>query len=603
MSAMPSRLTSDESMLDREPIVLEVVKGAIRSAQSEMTALLDRTSMSPFIREKKDYFIGFFDAQGALVHSASLPLMGDMIKPVLDRFAPDAMHDGDIYWYNDCYGSNGAVSHTPDQVLIAPVFVQGRVRAYSLSWAHFNDIGGLRPGTLSSLAESIFHEGTIVPPVRLVSKGQLNEDLVALFAANSRFPAMVHGDLRALGAAVGLGATRIRELYAKYGVEVVDRALERSREQTSALTRSRVAELLKPGKYHFVDRVDSDGRGNGPFDISLEMDVAADGTIRLDTSKSSDQARGPINFLMSPAVPMMTLGLYASRNDKGLLINQGTIDTMVHVRLRSGSILSPRHPAPLGLRGSTFVKLQQAILGIVNTATGGQAPAASNAYSIYYLSGTNDQGENFLLTDGVAVGYGARPTADGIDAVYFVAQENYPVEFIEMGYPARIVSYGVNLDSGGPGRWRGGVGVFREVEVLAPQALCSARIEGPNSPPWGTAGGQCGRPGRIIVNPGRADERLLGPMNDGLVLRRGDVLRIETGGGGGWGHPYDREPEQVRDDVLDGFVSLSSARDDYGVVLTDSDHEVDLAATLALRAGHRIPTKLFHNGTYVDAMN
>jgi N-methylhydantoinase B len=333
------------------------------------------------------------------------------------------------------------------------------------------------------------------------------------------------------------------------------------------------------------------------------MDVAADGTIRLDTSKSSDQARGPINFLMSPAVPMMTLGLYASRNDKGLLINQGTIDTMVHVRLRSGSILSPRHPAPLGLRGSTFVKLQQAILGIVNTATGGQAPAASNAYSIYYLSGTNDQGENFLLTDGVAVGYGARPTADGIDAVYFVAQENYPVEFIEMGYPARIVSYGVNLDSGGPGRWRGGVGVFREVEVLAPQALCSARIEGPNSPPWGTAGGQCGRPGRIIVNPGRADERLLGPMNDGLVLRRGDVLRIETGGGGGWGHPYDREPEQVRDDVLDGFVSLSSARDDYGVVLTDSDHEVDLAATLALRAGHRIPTKLFHNGTYVDAMN
>ena len=300
MSNVQHKTTPVHQAAESEPIVLEIVKGAIRSAQSEMTALLDRTSMSPFIREKKDYFIGFFDSSGALIHSASLPLMGDMIKPLLERFPMTAMREGDIYWYNDCYGSKGAVSHTPDQVLVAPVIVDGKVRAFSLSWAHFNDIGGLRPGTLSSLAESIFHEGTIVPAVRLYAAGELNEDLVAMFAANSRYPAMVHGDLRALGAAVRLGARRMIELYSRYGVLAVDGALERSKQQTAALTRKRIAEMLKPGRYRFVDRVDSDGRGNGPFDISLDMDIAEDGSIRLDTTGSSDQARGPINFLMSP---------------------------------------------------------------------------------------------------------------------------------------------------------------------------------------------------------------------------------------------------------------------------------------------------------------
>ncbi len=586
----------------RDPIALEVIKGAIRSAQAEMTAVLDRTAMSPFIREKKDYFIGFFEASGALIHSASLPLMGDMMKPVLDRFPAEKMRAGDIYWYNDCYGSSGAVSHTPDQVLVAPVLFGDKLVAFSLGWAHFNDIGGLRPGTLSSRAESIFHEGTIVPPVRLYVDGELNEDLLAVFAANSRYPEMVRGDLRALSASVRLGARRLCELFGRYGMPTVAKAFEMSRHQTAALTRRRVDELLRPGRYSFTDRVDTDGHGNGPFDVSLDLEVADNGTIRLDTTRSSDQAKGPINFLMSPAVPMMTLGLYATRHDPSLLVNQGMIDTMEHVVLRPGSILSPRHPAPLGLRGSTFIKVQQAILGIVNTATGGAALAASNAYSIYYLSGNGDDGKPFLLTDGIAVGYGARPTTDGIDAVYFIAQENYPVEFIELGYPVRIVGYGLNPDSGGPGRWRGGVGVFREVEILAREALCSARVEGPGNPPWGTSGGVCGRPGRIVVNPGRADQRVLGPMNDGLVLQRGDVLRIETGGGGGWGHPHDREPERVLQDVMDGMVSIMSARCDYGVVIREDGLSIDAAQTAALRGLQRPPAGLFHNGVYRDEM-
>ena len=587
-----------------KPIVLEIIKGAIRSAQSEMSALMDRTAMSPFIREKKDYFIGFFDGDGRLIHSAGLPLMGNVIQPVLDKYRLETMKAGDVFWYNDCYGSRGGVSHTPDQVIIAPVIVNGRVRAFSQNWAHFNDIGGLRPGTLSPDADSIFQEGTIVPPVRLFADGVQNEDAVAIFCANSRYPDMVRGDLRALVAAVRLGARRLGEIFDRYGEAVVLELLALSEEQTRTVVRKRIREIFKPGRYVFSDRVDTDGHGNGPFDIRFDLEVAEDGRMTLDASRSSDQASGPVNFIMSPSVPRMVLGLYAARNDPALLINQGLIDIIDTVILREGSILQPRPPAPLGGRGATFVRVQQAMIGLVNTATGGCANSANNAYSIYYMSSQTRNAPAFLLTDGLAVGYGARPASDGIDAIYFVGQENYPIEFVEMGFPVRIRTYGLHPDSGGPGRWRGGTGIVRTIEVLADSVRCLVRIEGTVNPPWGTAGGLAGRAGRITVNPGRADERAIPPVKDGIQLRRGDILEIMTGGGGGWGHPFDREPCRVAEDVANGMVSLAGARDDYGVVIHPETFAADLAATEALRRERRIAGKLFHNGgAYLDEMN
>lgn len=588
--------------LARRPIILEIVKGAIRSAQAEMAAVLDRTAMSPFIREKKDYFIGFFDRDGRLIHSAGLPLMGNVIQPVLDRFPRDTMRPGDIYWYNDCYGSGGGVSHTPDQLIVAPVFVDGQVRAFSQTWAHFNDIGGLRPGTLSPDAESIYQEGTIVPPVRLYAEGVLNEDAVAIFCANSRYPAMVRGDLRALVAAVRLGARRLNELFDRYGAEGMAECLALSERQTATVVRDRLGRIFPPGRYSFNDPVDSDGQGHGPFDVRFDLEVGTDGSLHLDASRSADQAPGPINFVMSPSVPRMVLGLYAVRNDPSLLVNQGLIDTIDRVTLRPGSILQPQHPAPLGLRGTTFVRVTQAMMGLINTATDGGALAANNAYSIYYMSGRAADGSPFLLTDGLAVGYGARPEADGTDAIYFVGQENYPIEFVEMGFPARIRSYALNPDSGGPGRWRGGTGILREVEVLVDGVRCSVRIEGTINPPWGTAGGMAARAGRILVNPGRPDQREIPPIKDGIVLNRGDVLQVRTGGGGGWGHPFDREPERVRDDVVNGMVSLAGALADYGVVLDPGSLDIDQAATRAHRAAHRQHVRRFHNGRYVDEM-
>ncbi len=217
---------------------------------------------------------------------------------------------------------------------------------------------------------------------------------------------------------------------------------------------------------------------------------------------------------------------------------------------------------------------------------------------IILLRGTAD-GKAFMMSDGIGVGYGARATSDGIDAVYFVAQENYPVEFLEQGYPVRLIRYGINRDSGGPGKHRGGCGIVREYEMLADQAMLAMRIDGVDHPPWGVNGGMGGGSGRAVVNPGRPDERVLAPLSDGNVLRRGDVLRLETGGGGGQGHPYDRPAALVLGDVLDGFVSVAAAQARYGVVIRDD--AVDKAATASRRAG-RPAARAFHRREYVDAL-
>ncbi|MFN6978188.1 MAG: hydantoinase B/oxoprolinase family protein, partial [Gemmobacter sp.] len=188
---------------------------------------------------------------------------------------------------------------------------------------------------------------------------------------------------------------------------------------------------------------------------------------------------------------------------------------------------------------------------------------------------------------------------DGIDAVYFVAQENYPIEFTELGYPVRFINYGMVCDSGGPGQYRGGAGILREYEVLADEAMLAIRIDGVVNPPWGIHGGKSGRVGRIVVNPGTAQERELKPLSDGNMLKRGDVVRIETGGGGGYGHPFDRDPEAVLEDVRAGLVSLVAAASEYGVAIARG--AVDAGATAVLRA-NRPAAKAFHRGEYRDAL-
>jgi N-methylhydantoinase B len=589
-----------------DPVTVEIVRGAISAAQTEMEALIERTAISAFIREKKDFYTALFDRNGVMAVGSNVPIFGDMTKPVIDRFPLESMRPGDVYWYNDCYGSRGAISHSNDQVLIAPVFHQGERCAFVMAWAHFADIGGLRPGSISPDATDIFHEGVIVPPSKLADQGVVNETALAIFHRNSRYPGQSLGDMRALTASVELGVRRVEEILARFGSATVQDVLDKLLERTRRLVRARLAETFAYGVHRFTDAIDSDGHGNGPFRIrfALTREKGEDGEDRFifDASETDDQAYGPINFLMNPGVPGMALGLYYLGGDPSQVCNAGGPQALDEVIMREGSLLWPRFPAPLGMRGLTMMRVLAGLNGLVNAAGGG-APAAHSAYVITMMRGVylDQAGARlpFLLADGIGVGYGARPTADGIDAVYFVAQENYPVEFLELGYPVRLLAYGVVPDSGGAGRHRGGCGIVREYEILAEEATFGVRIDSVKNPPWGIAGGMGGGVGRVTINAGKPTERVLPPLSDGHVLKRGDILRIETGGGGGHGHPHDRPAAEVLEDVLGGYVTEAAARALYGVAIEND--EIDAAETARLRS-IRPKAGAFHRTEYVDAL-
>ena len=580
-----------------DAITLEILRGAIRAAHAEMEALLERTAISAFIREKKDFYTALFDADGRLAVGSNVPIFGNVTAPVLQRFPPETMQPGDLYWYNDCYGSQGAVSHSNDQVFLAPVFHGGARVAFVMGWAHFADIGGLRPGSISPDTTDIFQEGIIIPPTRLVAAGVVNEAALDIFHRNSRYPDQSRGDTSALMASVGLGVRRTEEIAARFGAETLADALHQLLARTEATVRRRLRETFPVGTHRFTDRIDSDGHGNGPFRLTFAMTRTPDDRFILDTSETDDQAIGPVNFLMNPDVPGTALGLFFLGADPAQVCNAGGPAALDQVILRPGSLLQPRFPAPLGLRGLTMMRVLAALNGLVNVA-GGAAPAAHSAYVILLLRGTAG-GKPFLMSDGVGVGYGARPNADGIDAVYFVAQENYPVEFLELGYPVRLIRYGIVPDSGGPGRYRGGCGIVREYEILADHAVLAMRIDSVANPPWGVAGGMGGGSGRAVINPGTPAERVLVPLSDGNILRHGDILLLKTGGGGGHGHPFDRDPQAVLRDVQDGFVTPDAALRDYGVVI-DND-AIDEPATAERRHARPI-AGAFHRRAYVDEL-
>jgi N-methylhydantoinase B len=583
-----------------DPVTVELIKGALLAARQEMEAVIERTAMSPFIREKKDYFTAYFDREGNLVAGTTLPMASNLIECIFEHYPSETMRDGDLYWYNDPYGSHGAVSHMPDMVMVAPVFHQGRLCAFAEAWGHLWDIGGLMPGSISPDALETFHEGVLMPPVKIYDAGVRNDEVFRVFIRNSRFPEMVRGDLNAILASCRLGRRRMEELLARFGVETAEGAFEAVLHQTESAVRQALETKVPNGTYAFQDYLDSDAVSDTSYRVHLKMEKDG-GNVTLDFTETDDQARGAVNFLMHSSVPKFMYGLYLTADDPSVLINSGIERAFGEVRTRPGSLVQPRFPAPVGMRSHTMIRVNNAVLGTLALATGGQSSAASSVYVLYYLrSHHRETGTYDLCIEGLAVGFGARPFADGIDAVYYVAQKNYPIEFAEMEFGVRVEGYRMHTDSGGPGRWRGGAGIVRDIRVIGDEAVLGLRVENVKYPCWGVNGGHGGRPGRVVVNPGQPDERELRPISDQNRLRHGDIVRISTAGGGGWGSPLLRPAEQVRMDVLDGFISAESALTDYGVVLSGDGLAVDAGETDKRRRELQGGTRMFHRGAYFE---
>jgi N-methylhydantoinase B len=584
------------------PVVLEIIRGSLSSTINEMELLMERCAMSPFIKEKKDYFVGIFDTQGRLVCCHLSQNGPGMIAPILEVYPIADMRPGDVYWYNDPYLSKGAVQHHQDMVFAVPVFHAGRAVAFTVTYGHYQDIGGVKPGSISPQATEIFHEGTLVPPIRIYREGKLNEEAYRIFLRNSRLPHMVEGDTKAMMASCRLAESRVLELFERYGQATVLAAFEEVIEMTAVRARTLFLELIPEAEYRFHDYLDTDGVTGRPYRVALTLRRHG-AHVELDATETDEQGQGPINYTTHLGLVQMAYGRWLLSLDPTLDVNDGLLRNLDAWITREGSILHPRFPAPCGMRMHTHYRLVAAIFGTLAQANHGQVPANSPVYVLYYFRTYEPAtGKLLLCIEGLGVGLGAKPYADGIDVIYYIAQENYPVEYVEKEFPLRIEQYAIRVDSGGPGLYRGGCGVIRDVRVLCDEAELGNRMENSTFPPYGVAGGRAGRPGKILLNPGTPQEREVLPTSDGLKLKRGDLLRLMTCGGGGWGDPFTRAPMIVRQDVARGFVSVQGALTDYGVVLDPLTLEINEVATQEMRKDRSNIRSLFDRGpTFAQA--
>jgi N-methylhydantoinase B len=568
-----------------DPITLEIVRGALVSTIREMELLMERCAMSPFIKEKKDFFVGVYDRAGRIVACHISSSGPNMLAPILKSYPIESMRPGDAYWFNDPYLTDGAVQHHQDMVFVVPIFHERAIVAFAATFGHYQDIGGLRAGSISPLSTEIYHEGVLVPPIRIMQEGRLNEEAYRIFLRNSRLPDMVEGDTRAMMASCRLAETRLIELFTRYGTATVLAGFDACIAQTGARARELFLGMIPEGEWTFHDFLDNDGGTDSrPFRVELTLSRRGD-HVKLDGSRSDDQARGPINYMTNPGLLRIAFGRYLQMLDPDLDVNEGLLQNLDEWVAREGSLLKPRFPAPLGMRANTRFRVMSCIFGNLAQGNGGQVPAGSPVYVLYYFRAWDEARQRpILCIEGLGVGLGARPFADGVDVIYYIAQENYPVEYVERDFPLRVEQYAVRPDSGGPGFHRGGCGVIRDVRVLCDRAELATRMENTLVAPYGVAGGRAGRTGQITLNPGAPSERVLPGQGDGVQVKRGDVLRFETCGGGGWGDPLTRDAMRVRQDVARGFVTARGARDDYGVVVDPVTLEIDKQATDEERA-------------------
>jgi N-methylhydantoinase B len=584
-----------------DPVAVELIQGALDAALQEMAALIDRTAMSAMIKEKKDRFAGLYDAAGRLVGAHTSFTGPGLIPPILEYYPRETLRPGDLFWFNDPFFSHGAIQHLGDMCFITPVFVPStgsgeaaRLAAWSASFGHFKDIGGSRPGSLSTIASEVFHEGTRVPPIRILRAGELNQEAYRVILANSRFPVELEGDSRALMAASRLGEARLVELLTRFGPDTVQAAFDDLIELNAVATRRLLRERVPEGSYSFFDYCDSDGLTERSYRVGMTLTRAGD-RITIDLRDSDSTAYGPINFVVTPEFINLLVGRYLMSLDSALLLNEGLLAGVDEVLTHPDTIVQPRPLAATGLRSHTRWRIASCLLGDLNQASGGQDPANSPVYMLYNLTLRDPvSGKLDLFSEGVGSGLGARPTADGVDVIYFIAQENFPIEFVEREHRVQIERYQLLLDSGGPGFHRGGCGVIRDVRLLAP-ALLRTRMDNVRFPCWGVNGGQAGRGGRILLNPDTPDQQELPPIGEDIQLQAGDLLRIETVGGGGWGDPLTRPVEWVLRDLAHGQVSRAQSPRDYGVVL-DSAGQLDPVATRAERARRAGRKAMFDRG-------
>ena len=593
-------------MVDK--VTLQVLANHCRAAAENMAYTLYRTAHSTFVKETEDFTVMVMDRTGRVV---AVPMdLGATWYPGMNynraiEMVPE-YRPGDIAFTNDPY-SGYLATHAPDTHLWKPIFHEGEIVCFVGGHVHNTDMGGAVPASLSRSLTEIHQEGIRFPPMTLMRDGAFDETVLRIMMMNVRKPALNMGDLKALAGALNTGERKIQAMVAKFGakgfMDGLDGLMDYAEHQAREILRS-----IPDGEYVFSDYADEDSVDGNPCRLALTLTIKGDEAI-LDFTGSDPQLGSSLNVPTGSDTrhTLLLVGVYyvLYTLNPQLLLNSGLTRPFTCIA-PEGTVLNPSFPAAVGMRSLTCARLRSLIFGAFSLAAPERLPAApAGSSSIVNVMTTDETTHRSVIAaiNPVVGGGGGMPHRDGpngsgADAAYL---KNTPIEITETEVPIRFMRYGLQPDSGGAGRWRGGLATVMEFKVFSPNSRITVRNrDRSHFRPWGTLGGLAAETSNFIINPGRTNERILG-NTDIAVAEPGDVIHIHSPGGGGRGSPLEREPERVLLDVERGYVSLVAARALYGVVIEGG--VVDPDATAALRAELRTHAHQthFHFGPERDA--
>lgn len=570
-----------------DSITTEIIRHGLLASAEEMARNLCRTAYNTVVYEIHDYGIGIHDANGDVVADApgiAVFTRGNDhgIKKAVEFLGRDNLEPGDVVMLNYPYWSS---AHTLDPLVFAPIHHDGEIIGYASCRIHVLDLKQKDPGYVLDSTD-MSQEGIFFPASKLYRRGVQNDDIFNLIRFNSRMPERTIGDIQAQVSACVTGVRRTQEIVEKYGADTLAEAMQAINDHGEKLARLALAKLPK-GTWTAHDFLDNDGLD---LDRMIKMNVTVtitDDEMIMDWTGSEKDVRGPINLPLGGTEAFCSL-IFKAMTTPDTSVVAGNFRPL-RIVTEPGSVMHAVPPMPTftlwtGLLGGEVVlkALAQGLPDKVPAASGGDVS------SMMGLGVNPRNGESWLEATNEAVGFGGHAGGDGEDGIMHLSEpgcRNNPVEVLEMKSPMFIESYGYRTDSGGAGRYRGGVGVGRAYRFEADSTgICL--VYKTKTQPWPIGEGQPGESNHIILNPGTDREvRQGGSYNK---LAEGDVLVNNTGGGGGYGHPFDREPERVADDVRNGFVSLAAAERDYGVKVDAVTFAVDVEATERLRSA-RVP--------------
>lgn len=545
----------------------EVIKHALTAIGEEMFVAMQRSSMSPIIYETLDYSTGIVDARARLVaQGCGIPgfigTLDGAVADVTEKFAADKIHPGDIFITNDPYGGGG--THLSDVALVMPLFYEGGLVAWTANKAHWTEIGGMDPGSFSVNASEIYQEGLLFPCLKLFERGKINEALVDILRANVRLPDMTMGDLWSGVAALRVGERRFLAVMDKYGMAQTLDAIENLMDQGATIVAEKFKGLPK-GVFVAEDVIDDDGFGNGPFRVCVRISIS-DTLFRADFTGTSAQTPGSVNCTRS-ALLAAAREVFMGVVEPDAPATEGCFRRL-QVTCPDGTLLTARHPAATSSYFEAMVAAADVMRKALAPALAGRLTAGQfgSVCSIILSGFRPDDKKPFILVQPLAGGWGAGADKDGEPAQFCVGNGetcNIPVEVQEARYGVHINRYALHNNGGGAGRQRGGQGVVLEYRVNADGMELSTFFGRGKTPPWGIAGGQDGSCNYAVVVSGNKVSDPVS-MASRVPLKKGDLVRIYTGGGGGWGDPGERAPELLALDLRDGYITREQAEQEYG---------------------------------------